>query len=122
MSATEAKIPGPDHPITIEPHRGRVVVRAGERVIADTTDALELREASYPVVLYVPLSDLDEDSLERTETTSWCPYKGTASYFTVRAGDEVLEDVIWYYAEPHDAVSEIGGHAAFYANRVSIES
>src|SRR5579875_2646080 len=69
MATNEVRIPGPDHPITIEPHGGRVVVRAGERVIADTDAALELREASYPPVLYVPLDDVDGTTLVRSETT-----------------------------------------------------
>jgi uncharacterized protein (DUF427 family) len=122
MSASEVKVPGPDHPITIEPHDGQVVVRAGERVIADTSAALELHEASYPAVLYVPLDDVDGYALERSETTSWCPYKGEASYFTVQAGDDTLEDVVWGYEKPHDAVSEIRGHVAFYPDRVTIEA
>jgi uncharacterized protein (DUF427 family) len=122
MSTSEVKIPGPDHPITIEPHGAHVVVRAGDRVVADSSDALALHEASYPVVLYVPFGDIDGALLTRSETTSVCPYKGTASYFTVDTGDGVLEDVAWSYETPHDAVAEIRGHVAFYTDRVSIES
>lgn len=122
MSASEVKVPGPDHPITIEPHEGRVVVSAGERVIADSENALELREASYPAVFYVPFDDVDGEALKRSETTSWCPYKGTASYFTVQTDDDTLADVVWSYEKPHDAVAEIRGHVAFYPDRVSIES
>src|SRR5579875_2786811 len=118
MSTSEVKIPGPDHPITIEPHDGQVVVRAGERVIADTTNALELREASYPTVLYVPLADVDGETLTRSETTTHCPYKGDASYYSVRAGDGLIEDVVWTYEHPYDAVAEIRGHVAFYPDRV----
>ena len=121
MSATEPKLPGPDHPITIEPHPGRVVVRLGDRVVADTTDALELHEAAYPPVLYLPLADLDDASITDSDTTSWCPYKGTASYYSIDTGDGLVEDAIWYYPEPHDAVSQIAGHAAFYPDRVRID-
>jgi uncharacterized protein (DUF427 family) len=122
MSTSNVKLPGPDHPITIAPHEGQVVVRAGERVIADTTQALELQEADYPVALYVPLADVDGATLQRSETTTHCPYKGDASYFTVVTDDGTLEDVVWTYETPHEAVAEIRGHVAFYPNRVSIES
>jgi uncharacterized protein (DUF427 family) len=122
MSASELKIPGPDHPITVQPHDGRVVVRAGERVIANTEAALELAEASYPIALYVPFGDLDGDIVERSDSMSFCPYKGDASYFSVRTDDDLLMDVAWSYEKPYDAVSEIRGHVAFYPDRVTIES
>jgi uncharacterized protein (DUF427 family) len=122
MSASEVKIPGPDHPIAIQPHDGRVVVRAGERVVANTEAALELAESSYPVVFYVPFGDVDGHVLQRSDSTSYCPYKGDASYFTVRTDDDVLEDVAWSYEKPYDAVSEIRGYVAFYPDRVTIES
>lgn len=122
MSASEVKIPGPDHPITIEPHEGRVVVCAGQRVLASTDAALELAEADYPVVLYIPFDDVDGALLKRSDTTSHCPYKGDASYFSVQIEDDVLKDIAWCYEKPHDAVSEIRGYVAFYPDRVSIES
>jgi uncharacterized protein (DUF427 family) len=121
-ATTQQKIPGPDHPITIEPHSGRVVVRAGERVLADTTSALALHEASYPPVLYIPFTDLDASLLVDSETTSYCPYKGTAAYHSIRGDDGVVQDAIWFYPEPYDAVGAIAGHAAFYPDRVTIES
>ena len=121
MSTTEIKIPGPDHPITIEPEPGRVLVRAGERVIADSDRALVLHEAGHPPVHYVPLADLDRSLTTPSATTSWCPYKGRASYLTVRAGEELLTDVVWYYPDALEAVAPIGDHAAFYADRVTVE-
>ncbi len=120
MSTTQPRLPGPDHPITIQPATVRVVVSAGEHVIADSTDALVLQEASYPPVYYLPLADLDQAALRDSETTSWCPYKGTASYYSVDAGDGLLKDVIWFYPDAHEAVAEISGHAAFYPDRVTI--
>jgi uncharacterized protein (DUF427 family) len=122
MSTSEVKIPGPDHPITIGPHEGRVVIRAGERVIADTDRALELHEAQYPAVLYVPLDDVDGHVLKRSDSSSVCPYKGTASYFTAALDGGEVQDVAWSYEQPYDAVAEIRGHLAFYPDRVSIES
>lgn len=122
MSMSEVKIPGPDHPIRIQPHPGHVAVRAGERVIADTDAALELHEASYPPVLYIPLDAVDGTVLAHSETTTHCPYKGDATYFTVRTDDGEIKDVVWSYENPHDAVAEIRGFVAFYPDRVSIES
>ena len=122
MSATEPRLPGPDHPITIDRHPERVVVRVGDHVVADSTDALVLREAGYPPVYYLPLSDLDEAVLRDSDTTSWCPYKGTASYYSVDAGHGVVEDAVWYYPEAHEAVAEITNHAAFYPDRAQIDA
>lgn len=111
----EHKIPGPDHPITIEPHEGRVTVRVAGTLVADTTAALSLQEADYPAVLYVPRADVDESHLVRTESTTYCPYKGDASYYTVEAEDgTVVEDAIWSYEQPYPEVGEITGHVAFY--------
>jgi len=116
----EIKTPGPDHPIVVEKNPERVVVRVGDQVVADTTAALALREANYPAVQYIPLADVDQAVLKETETSTYCPYKGDASYYTlVTAGGE-LTDVIWTYREPYPAVAEIAGHVAFYADKVSL--
>ena len=121
MSASAPLIPGPDHPITIETSSAHVVVKAGTSVVADSSNALTLHEAGYSPVYYVPLADVDSEMLESSDTTSYCPYKGEASYYSVRTGDGVVEDAIWFYDEPYDAVSEIAGHVAFYADRVQID-
>jgi len=123
MDTRTVKIPGPDHPITIEPAHARVVVKAGGRVIADTRRALTLREASYPAVYYVPREDADMALLSRTEHTSWCPYKGQASYYSITPGGERAVNAIWTYETPHAAVAAIKDHLAFYPDRVdSIET
>ncbi|WP_238010046.1 DUF427 domain-containing protein [Dactylosporangium sp. AC04546] len=109
-------VPGPDHPITIEPSNARVVVRVGEQVIADTHDALTLQEATYPPVYYIPLSDVDGSALQRTDHTTYCPYKGDASYYSI--GD--LENVVWSYETPYPEVSPIEKRVAFYTNRVEL--
>ena len=109
------KIPGPDHPIAIEPTKDRVVVRAGGRVLADTRAALSLREASYPAVQYVPRRDVDMSLLEASTHTTYCPYKGDCSYFSIRGG---AENAVWSYEAPYDAVAAIKDHLAFYPNRV----
>ncbi|HEY7594083.1 MAG TPA: DUF427 domain-containing protein [Actinophytocola sp.] len=118
--ARPMKTPGPDHPITIEPNPARVTVRVGDKIVADTTAALNLREADYPAVPYIPLADVDPALLKPTDTSTYCPYKGDASYYTVVLPDSELTDVVWTYREPHPAVAEIAGHVAFYPNKVEI--
>lgn len=116
----EQKIPGPDHPITIEPVSSRVKVYSGEKVIADTTAALALKEASYPAVFYIPRADIDETVFRPTDTSSYCPYKGDCSYFAVKSLDGDIEDAAWSYEKPFDAVASIAGHLAFYPERVNL--
>ena len=118
MTENLVLIPGSDHPITITPTDGRVTVRLGGRVVADSTRALTLQEASYPGVQYVPLEDVDSAVLEPNDTSTYCPYKGQASYYSIRVGDDLAEAAVWTYTDPHDAVSQIKGHAAFYPDRV----
>lgn len=120
MDDSRMKLPGPDHPITIEPHDGRVVVRFAGRTIADTRRAVMLREASYPPVAYVPREDADLSLLDRTERSTFCPFKGDCAYYTVRAGDTVAENAVWTYEAPYPAVAAIAGHLAFYPNKVEI--
>ena len=118
MTEKIVKIPGPDHPITIEPASKRVVVRSGDKVIADTVHALFLCEATYPAVQYIPRNDVDLSALVRSETTSYCPYKGEASYFSIPLGGGRSVDAVWSYEAPHDAVAEIKDYLAFYPDRV----
>jgi uncharacterized protein (DUF427 family) len=121
MTDKQILIPSPDHPITVEPTAGRVTVTAGGRTIADSTRSLTLQEASYPAVQYLPLGDVDPAVLEASDNASYCPFKGDASYYSLRLGDEVLTDAVWTYADPHDAVAQIAGHVAFYPNKVDVE-
>ena len=112
------KLPGPDHPITITPSRERVRVRFNGQVVADSKRALVLQEAAYKPVLYIPREDAQMALLSRTTNSTHCPYKGDASYYTIRAGDKTSENAIWSYETPFPAMKEIEGHLAFYPNRV----
>jgi uncharacterized protein (DUF427 family) len=112
------KIPGPDHPITIERNPNRVVVTVAGRVVADTRDALILREAGYPAVHYVPRYDVDMVLLERTEHATYCPYKGECSYFSIPLGGDRSANAVWTYEAPYAAVTLIKGYLAFYPDRV----
>jgi uncharacterized protein (DUF427 family) len=114
------KTPGPDHPITVEAADVRVVVSAGDKVVADTTAALVLREASYPPVYYVPMADVDQTVLRPSATQTYCPYKGDASYYSVAIPDGEITDAVWTYSTPYPAVGGIAGHVAFYPDRMRV--
>jgi uncharacterized protein (DUF427 family) len=109
--------PSAEHPITVEQSTEKVTVSLDGRTIATTDRALVLREASYPPAYYVPQEDLVSDEFTSSDTESYCPFKGDASY--VSAGE--VTDVGWTYLEPYDAVAEIAGYVAFYPNKVDIQ-
>lgn len=110
--------PGPDHPITIAPHPGRVRVRLGGIVIAETGSALTLKEGRYPPVLYIPRADARMEHFRPSARRTHCPYKGDAAYFSLQVGDVVRPDAVWSYEDPFPAVAAITGHLAFYPDRV----
>ncbi|NGY06378.1 DUF427 domain-containing protein [Solimonas terrae] len=118
MSSKPIRIPGPDHPIAIEPVSRRVVVIVAAQVIADTREALMLKEASYPGVLYLPRSDVKLALLERTDHRTYCPYKGDCSYYSIPVGGARSVNAIWSYEAPYDAVAAIKDCMAFYPDRV----
>ena len=115
------KLPGPDHPITITKNPRRVRVSAGDMVIAETAKALTLKEANYPAVQYLPREDANMALLERTDRVTHCPYKGDASYYSIKADGRTLDNAIWSYETPFPAMAEISGHLAFYPDKVKIE-
>jgi uncharacterized protein (DUF427 family) len=115
------KTPGPDHPITLERSPSHVVVSRGSVVIAETDRALEMHEASYPAVFYVPVEDVDPGLLRPSADHTYCPYKGEASYYDILDGEATgLKAAVWYYAEPFPAVADIKDHVAFYSDRVTV--
>jgi len=118
MTAKPVRIPGPDHPITVARNPARVIVTVAGRVIADSRDALTLREASYPPVLYIPRQDADMSQLERSDHATYCPYKGDCAYFSIPAGGVRSVNAVWSYEAPYPAVADIAGHLAFYPERV----
>ena len=112
------KVPGPDHPITIARNANRVVVKVAGRIVADTRDALILREASYAPVQYIPRKDVDMTLLAPTDHTTYCPYKGDCAYYSIPAGGERSVNSVWTYEAPFAAVAGIKDHLAFYPDRV----
>jgi uncharacterized protein (DUF427 family) len=118
MTDKPGKSPGPDHPISIDANPSRVVVTVGGKVIADTRVALTLREASYPAVQYIPRRDVDMAALTRSEHTTYCPYKGDASYYSIQAGGDRSLNAVWTYETPFEAMAQIKNYVAFYPDRV----
>ena len=118
MTAKPIKRSGPDHPITIAPNPARIVVSVAGRVIADTCEALTLREAAYSPVHYIPRKDVDMSLLERTDHATYCPYKGDCAYYSIPIGGGRSVNAVWTYDVPFAAVAAIKDHLAFYPDRV----
>jgi uncharacterized protein (DUF427 family) len=112
--------PGPDHPITLEPARNRWRAFFKGHVIADTDDALILKEADYPPVVYFPRRDVAMEYMARTERQTHCPYKGDAAYYTLLMDGEFAENAVWTYEQPFDGMEPIGERLAFYTDRVEV--
>ena len=101
--------------ITTHPAGVRVQVKYHGEVIADTRDAIALKEGDYPVVYYVPRKDVKMERLARTQHTTYCPHKGHASYYSLAGGPE---NAVWSYEQPYDGVDAIKERLAFYPNKV----
>lgn len=120
MSERERREPTAAHPITVQPTGRHVTVRVRGALVAETDAALTLQESTYPAVQYVPLADVVASALTRSETTTYCPYKGEANYYHVSAAGETVDDVIWTYEAPYPAVAAIAGHVAFYPDKADV--
>jgi uncharacterized protein (DUF427 family) len=118
MTAKPMRQPGADHPITIAPNPARLVVTVGGRVVADSTQALTLRESTYPAVHYIPRKDVAMALLERTDHATYCPYKGECAYYSIPTGGARSVNAVWTYEAPFAAVAAIKDHLAFYPDRV----
>jgi uncharacterized protein (DUF427 family) len=118
METKSRELPGSNHPITIEPNLARVTVSVAGHIVADTRQALTLREASYLPVLYIPRKDVDITLLERSAHRTYCPYKGDCAYYSIPLGGDRSVNAVWIYETPYAAVAAIKDHVAFYPNRV----
>jgi uncharacterized protein (DUF427 family) len=112
--------PTEQHPITVTPTGKHVVVRVDGEVVAETDAALTLQESTYPAVQYVPLADVVPSALTRSDTTTYCPYKGEANYYHLSAAGRTVDDAIWTYEQPYAAVDAIAGHVAFYGTKADV--
>jgi uncharacterized protein (DUF427 family) len=120
METKSIKLPGPNHPITIEPNLTRVTVSVAGRIVADTQKALTLREASYRPVQYIPRKDVDMTLLERSDHQTYCPYKGDCAYYSIPLGGKRSVNAVWAYEAPYAAVVAIKDYLAFYPDRVDV--
>ena len=112
--------PSSDHRMTFEPCRRRVRARFANHIIADTEDALILREGQLAPVYYVPVSDVEMGYLGRTEHATHCPFKGDAAYFSVLIDGELAENSVWTYEDPKPAAEVLRGRVAFDEDRIEV--
>ena len=121
MSSRPILQPTEQHPITVSPTGRHVTVRVDGELLAETDSALTLQESTYPAVQYIPFADVNRHLLRPTGTATYCPYKGDASYYSVvSSAGEVVDDAIWTYENPYEAVAVIAGHVAFYPDKAEI--
>lgn len=120
MSPSSNSGPGyaraPEHTITIMPSAGKAVATFNGQVIAESVNALELRESKYNPVVYFPADDVRKDLAQASDRSTHCPFKGDASYWRFGTDD----DIAWSYETPFDEVMEIAGHVAFYTDQVEV--
>jgi len=108
----------PDYRVNLEPNPKRVQVAFGGELVADSRRCLVVRETKHNPVMYFPREDVRFELLERSGHDSFCPFKGTASYWTLRSGDRVESDAVWSYEDPFDEVAGLEGYLAFYPDKV----
>ena len=121
MSSSPAFAKHPQHQIIITQHVGpvRICFNGGE--VAKSVRALKMAEGNYPPVYYLPLADCKIEKFSKTNHATFCPFKGTASYWTLIDGSNQCQNAVWAYEDPFDEVASIGAHVAFYTDREKIE-
>src|SRR5437879_13569825 len=112
MREKQIRIPGPDHPISIERNPARVIVSVAGHVVADTRNAVTLREADYPAVQYIPREDVDLSQLERTDHATYCPYKGDCNYYSIPAGGRKSVNAGGETEDSYPAAAQLKAQAA----------
>ena len=110
----------PDYRVDLEPNPDRVRVFLGDEMIADSRRTLLVRETRHEPVVYFPREDVSFEHLVRSEHTSFCPFKGEASYWTLRVAGRESENAVWSYEDPFDEVAGLKGYLAFYTDRVQL--
>ncbi len=109
----------PEHKVTEVPLHQRMQVRLNDEVLADSSDVIEVREDKNPPRCYFPRADVTMGRLERSQTTSECPFKGVAHYFHLRSGGQLLDDAAWSYEDPYDEHAALKNRVAFYEEKLS---
>ncbi|SFR43801.1 DUF427 domain-containing protein [Litoreibacter janthinus] len=100
---------------------GSYSIRAAGAVLGESSNVIELSEGNLAPVLYVPREDLAMAFFDKNDTTSHCPHKGDASYYTLEAKSGPIKDAAWSYETPNEGLERIAGHLAFYADKVTVE-
>ena len=108
-------------PCPIRDSRGSWVLRAGGAVLGESSDVIELTEGDYPTAIYIPRNDIAMAFLDVSDTTSVCPHKGTATYYSIQTKSTLFKDAGWSYETPQDGLEAIAGHISFYPNRATVE-
>ncbi|MCR9071806.1 MAG: DUF427 domain-containing protein [Alphaproteobacteria bacterium] len=110
----------PEHKVDLTPSGRRVLVVLGGETVADSTGALLCEETGHAPVYYLPMQDIRADVFSPTERSSYCPFKGRASYWTIRAGAETAANAAWSYDLPYDECAALAKHVAFYGDKVVV--
>ncbi len=110
----------PSYEVLIEPSSSTLTVKVGDQVIAQSTRAVQVLETKHRPVWYMPFEDVDRDCVTATDTDTYCPFKGHASYWSIDTPSGQVEDAIWAYLAPFDECEAIRGYASFYTNKVDL--
>jgi uncharacterized protein (DUF427 family) len=112
----------PDYRVDLDSSDDRMVVRRGGTIVADSHRAVVVRETKHDPVVYFPRGDVRFELFERTDHHTVCPFKGEASYWSVRVDDELLENSAWSYEDPFEEVAGLKDYVAFYPDRFELET
>jgi len=116
------KAPGhqkwPNHKVQEEPVGNTMKVEINGETIAQSNDVISVKEDHHPIRYYFPRKDVVMNKLHRTTTTTECPFKGEANYFSVDAGGKTFEDAVWTYENPYDEHRDLKDRVAFYDDKI----
>jgi len=116
-----SKSPGhqkwPDHHVTEHHLKQKVIARVKDEVLAESTDVIRVDEDGSRARYYFPKTDVRMELLQPSPTTTECPFKGVAGYYTVRADGQQLKDAAWSYEQPYDEHTALKGRVAFYEEK-----
>ncbi|MHA1189037.1 MAG: DUF427 domain-containing protein [Alphaproteobacteria bacterium] len=118
----DIRIPYKTHPIEATLWEGAVTVKSGGVEIARSDNALALHEADFPIIYYLPREDVDMTAFAVSDLATYCPFKGTATHYSLTVGEDTIANIAWSYEAPFPAVDTIDGYLAFYPNRVEVEA